>query len=70
MLGFITKKPQYKTEHMWVRVESLGTHGTELEGVLDNDPVFDIGYEYGDGVGFDVSEIEQVVQAVDGKTNS
>jgi hypothetical protein len=66
-LGFITKNPRYKTEHMWVKVESLGTHGTELEGVLDSDPVFDVGYECGDGVGFDVSEIEQVE---DGEANA
>jgi hypothetical protein len=59
-LGFIAKSPQYKTEHMWVRVERLGTHGTQLEGVLNNDPVMDVGYDCGDGVGFDVDEIEDV----------
>lgn len=60
-LGFPTDDQQYRIEHMWVKVDSLGTHGTELEGVLDNDPVFEVGYDCGDGVGFDVSEIEQVM---------
>jgi hypothetical protein len=56
-LGF--PSPQ-GVEHMWVRVERLGTQGTELEGVLDNDPVYDVGFVCGDDIGFDVAEIEEV----------
>lgn len=56
-LGF--PSPQ-GVEHMWVYVERLGTQGTDLEGVLSNDPVYDVGYACEDGVGFDVSEIEAV----------
>ncbi len=47
-------------EYMWVIVDKIGTQGTELEGTLDNDPVYDVGYEYGDYLGFDVSEIVDV----------
>lgn len=47
-------------EYMWVLVEKLGTQGTELEGTLDNDPVYDVGYECGDYIGSDVSEIADV----------
>lgn len=48
-------------EHMWVKVvdfydESKG----ELRGVLDNDPVYDVGYECGDELAFEVHEIEDV----------
>lgn len=56
-LGF--PSPQ-GTEYMWVLVKRLGNHGTDLEGVLDNNPVYDVGYDYGDGVGFDVSEIVDI----------
>lgn len=52
------------TEHMWVLVEKLGTQGTELEGTLDNDPVYDVGYKSGDYVGLDVAEIEDEIEVV------
>ena len=58
-LGFPSS--QGTKEHMWVRVSGLGTQGTDLEGVLDNDPILDVGFSCGDGVGFDVSEIETVI---------
>ena len=47
-------------EHMWVKVLNLGDN-TQLEGVLDNDPIRVTDYDYGSGVGFDVEEIEDVV---------
>ena len=59
-LGFPAKDD--RKEHMWVKVERLGKD-TELEGVLDNDPQLDVGYACGDGVGFDVNEIEAVAPA-------
>lgn len=46
-------------EHMWVIVTGLGKE-TQLEGILDNDPVLVEDYDCGDGVGFDVEEIEEV----------
>lgn len=55
-LGF--PSPQ-GTEHMWVIVKRLGSQ-TQLEGALDNDSIYDTGYDCGDGVGFDVEEIEEV----------
>jgi uncharacterized protein DUF2314 len=55
-LGFPSKSG--RIEHMWVRVESI--EGAELHGVLDNDPVLDVGFVCGDGVGFTVDEIEAV----------
>lgn len=47
-------------EHMWVKVDKLGENGDELEGTLDNDPVYEVGFVCGDGVGFNVDEIEAV----------
>lgn len=48
-------------EHMRVLVQKIGTSGTDLEGTLDNDPVYDVGYDCGDYIGFDVSEIEDLL---------
>lgn len=48
-------------EHMWVKV--VGFHDEqkgELRGVLDNDPVFEVGYVCGDELAFEVHEIEDV----------
>lgn len=61
-LGFPYKLKDGKEskEHMWVKVLKLGDQ-TQLEGVLNNDPVRVTDYAYGDGVGFDVEEIEEVV---------
>ena len=58
-LGFLQPDGKHK-EHMWVKVLKLGNE-TQLEGVLDNDPFYVTDYKYGDGVGFDVEEIETVV---------
>lgn len=55
-LGFTTK--QGPIEHMWVKVERLGDQ-TQLEGVLNNDPVYDTEYKCGEEIGFDVEEIEE-----------
>lgn len=55
-LGF--QHPKGK-EHMWVLVYGLGKE-TQLEGILDNDPIRVTDYKCGDAVGFDVEEIEDV----------
>jgi hypothetical protein len=55
-LGFPSKSG--RIEHMWVLVESV--EGDELRGALANDPVLDVGFVCGDGVGFVVDEIEAV----------
>lgn len=51
-----------ETEHMWVKVTKLSDNGKELHGILDNDPVYDVGYQYGDELAFEVDEIEDVVE--------
>jgi len=60
-LGFKTKDGT-NTEHMWVKVDKVNkiNKSGELEGVLDNDPVLDVGYAHGDALAFEVSEIEAV----------
>jgi len=57
-LGFKTTDGK-TTEHMWVKVDKVNENG-ELEGVLDNDPVYDVGYVCGDALAFQVEEIEAV----------
>ncbi len=47
-------------EYMWVIVNAIGTQGTDLEGTLDNDPIYDVGFECGDYIGFDISEIVDI----------
>jgi uncharacterized protein YegJ (DUF2314 family) len=49
-------------EHMWVQVRALYDAGPEeLQGVLDNDPRYPVGYKYGDWVAFNRNEIEEVL---------
>lgn len=50
-------RDEKSNELLWVLVCKLGTQGTQLEGVLVNDPVLDVGFVCLDGVGFDVREI-------------
>lgn len=58
-LGFKTEDGE-KTEHMWVKVTALDPNGKELHGILDNDPIYDVGYDCGDLLAFAVDEIEDV----------
>ncbi len=44
-----------RREYMWVRVTEHD--GDELIGFLDNDPIFEVGYEHGDRIGFKRDEI-------------
>lgn len=59
-LGFPAKRSNgHETiEHMWVKVEKL--QDDQLVGTLENDPFLECEYQYGDGVLFQVEEIEDV----------
>ena len=47
-------------EHMWVKVGHVAPNGTELYGVVDNDPIF-CDFSSGQGVFFTADEIEMVL---------
>lgn len=47
-------------EHMWVKVGKYNEESKELEGVLDNDPILDTKYKFGDEIAFRLDEIEDV----------
>lgn len=58
-IAFIERVAPHRLEHMWVRV--TGTRPRRhLVGVLDNDPVYDVGYACGDTVTFAVRAIERL----------
>lgn len=57
-LGFPSKEGPL--EHMWVKVEWYDEATCELKGKLDNDPVYDVGYQCNDDLAFEVDEIEAV----------
>lgn len=61
-LGFPAIAPDGSNvaEHMWVDVKSVTPEG-RLEGVLDNDPVYDTEYANGDLLRFEVYQIEAVL---------
>lgn len=53
------------TEHMWVKIIAVvaDEQGTDLLGVVNNDPVLDVGVQCGDTVRMQVTEIEDIFQA-------
>jgi hypothetical protein len=60
-LGFdaihpITRGPS--KEHMWVRL--TGVVGNEITGTLQNTPILEVEYSFGDEVEFVASEVEDV----------
>lgn len=48
-------------EHMWVLVQRVTEDG-DLEGLLDNDPVYNVGYSAGDTVLVPLVMIEDVME--------
>lgn len=69
-LGFLVQIPdtdQESVEHMWVKVDASlpdpPQNGHTLMGVLDNDPILHCEYQRGDGVAFNVDEIEEFISA-------
>lgn len=61
-LAFRVKTPDHREtlEHMWVKVLNVSVDDW-LRGTLDNDPMMETTYRMGDMVGFQVSEIEAVL---------
>lgn len=55
----VANHPQLSAEHMWVKVDVLTAQG--LSGTLENEPMGDVGYVYGDRIEFSVSDIEAVL---------
>lgn len=52
-----------KAEHLWIGV--LAIDGDTIHGSIDNKPVADVGYQYGDPVTVPVSEVEDWLFASD-----
>ena len=47
-------------EHMWVEVKEVLGDGSGLRGLVNNDPVLDVGVKDGDVVIFTIPQIEDV----------
>jgi hypothetical protein len=62
--AFAARRTQ-RLEHMWVLVERV-LQGGILEGVLDNDPVLDVGLACGDSVQVHPSTIEAIYRGPGG----
>ena len=58
--GFTTKDGTHNTEHLWVYV--TGTIGKDvLTGPIENEPVYNVGVQYGEGAWVRLHEIETVL---------
>jgi uncharacterized protein YegJ (DUF2314 family) len=63
-ITFRERVPPHRNEHLWIHVtESIGNG--QLTGVIDNDPVLDVGVENGSVVTFCITAIEMLMPATD-----
>lgn len=58
-LSFSCVQHPDRHEYMWVKVTGMGEE-EDLRGVLDNDPVHNVGYKCGDELEFKCTEIIDV----------
>jgi Uncharacterized protein conserved in bacteria (DUF2314) len=58
-VAFPDRTRSTRSEHLWVKV--IGVRDQLLVGIIDNDPIFDIGYKDGDEVCIALDRIESVL---------
>jgi uncharacterized protein YegJ (DUF2314 family) len=61
-ISFQERVQPHRHEHLWIHVTAMNGDG-QLTGVIDNDPVLDVGVEDGSIVTFNITAIEMLLPA-------